>query len=86
MFLALAKHFIDANTVVVLDDVVTSIDQAHMERFMNLLHDEAANFNQLIITTHYRPWRDRYRYAKGPAANVQLIANALRGKNYKSCC
>lgn len=73
MFLALAKHFIDANTVVVLDDVVTSIDQAHMERFMNLLHDEAANFNQLIITTHYRPWRDRYRYARGPAANVQLI-------------
>ena len=40
---------------------------------MNLLHDEAENFNQLFITTHYRPWRDRYRYARGPAANIQLI-------------
>ena len=40
---------------------------------MNLLHDEAENFNQLIITTHYRPWRDRYRYSRGPAGNIQLI-------------
>lgn len=73
VFLALAKHFNRDNTIVVLDDVITSIDQAHMERFMNLLHDEASNFNQLIITTHYRPWRDRYRYARGPAGNIQLI-------------
>jgi len=73
VFLALAKHFDHGNTIVVLDDVVTSIDQAHMERFMNLLHEEASNFNQLIITTHYRPWRDRYKYARGPAGNIQLI-------------
>jgi len=73
IFLALAKYFNDGNTIVVLDDVVTSIDQAHMERFMNLLHEEAANFNQLIIATHYRPWRDRYRYARGPVGNIHLI-------------
>jgi len=73
VFLALSKHLDDGNTIVVLNDVVTSIDQAHMERFMNLLHDEAENFNQLVITTHYRPWRDRYRYARGPAASIQLI-------------
>jgi energy-coupling factor transporter ATP-binding protein EcfA2 len=73
VFLALAKHFNRDNTIVVLDDVITSIDQAHMERFMKLLHDEAPNFNQLIITTHYRPWRDRYRYARGPIGNIQLI-------------
>jgi hypothetical protein len=40
---------------------------------MALLHEEATNFNQVIITTHYRPWRDRYRWAKGPTANTQVI-------------
>ena len=73
VFLSLAKHFNRDNTIIVLDDVITSIDQAHMERFMNMLHDEVSNFNQLIITTHYRPWRDRYRYARGPVGNIQLI-------------
>ncbi len=73
VFLALAKKYADENTVVILDDVITSIDQAHMTRFMQALHDEASNFNQLIITTHYRPWRDRYKYSQGPTANVHLI-------------
>lgn len=56
-----------------MDDVITSVDQAHMTRFINMLHDEADNFNQLIITTHYRPWKDRYKYCGGPTANIQLI-------------
>lgn len=73
VFLALAKYFKDTNTIVVLDDVVTSADQAHMERFIRVLHDEAKSFNQLVITTHYRPWRDKYLFARGPAANIQLI-------------
>jgi energy-coupling factor transporter ATP-binding protein EcfA2 len=73
IFLALAKHFKDSDTVVVLDDVVTSADQAHMERFIRVLHDEAIHFNQLIITTHYRPWRDKYVFARGPAGNIQLL-------------
>jgi wobble nucleotide-excising tRNase len=73
VFLALAKKYSDENTVIILDDVITSIDQAHMTRFINMLHDEADNFNQLIITTHYRPWKDRYKYYGGPTANVQLI-------------
>ena len=73
VFLALAKYFEDTDTIVVLDDVVTSADQAHMERFIRVLHDEAKSFNQLVITTHYRPWRDKYLFARGPAANIQLI-------------
>jgi len=40
---------------------------------MNLLHAEAGSFNQVIVTTHYRPWRDRYRWSKGPTANTQVI-------------
>ncbi|MCK5147895.1 AAA family ATPase [bacterium] len=73
IFLALAKHYKDEDTIVALDDVITSVDQAHMTRLMNMLHTEAGEFNQLFITTHYRPWRNKYKYAKGPAGNVQLI-------------
>jgi hypothetical protein len=73
VFLALAKFFKTANTIVILDDVFTSVDAPHLERFMGLLHDEARQFMQFIVTTHYRPWRDRYRWAKGPVANTQLI-------------
>jgi energy-coupling factor transporter ATP-binding protein EcfA2 len=73
VFLALAKHFMTDNTVVVLDDVVTSVDSPHLSRFMRLLHEEAPNFNQVIVTTHYRPWKDRYRNARGPAAKTQVI-------------
>jgi energy-coupling factor transporter ATP-binding protein EcfA2 len=73
VFLALAKHFLTDNTIVVLDDVVTSVDSSHLDRFMDLLHEEAPAFNQVIVTTHYRPWKDRYRYARGPVAKTQVI-------------
>jgi energy-coupling factor transporter ATP-binding protein EcfA2 len=73
VFLALAKYFMTDNTIVVLDDVVTSVDGPHLDRFMRLLHEEAPNFNQVIVTTHYRPWKDRYRTARGPVAKTQVI-------------
>jgi len=73
VFLALSNRFKTDNTLLILDDVLTSVDSSHLDRFMTLLHDQALNFNQLIITTHYRPWRDRYRWAKGPAANTQVV-------------
>ena len=37
VFLALAKYFMTDNTIVVLDDVVTSVDGPHLDRFMRLL-------------------------------------------------
>ncbi len=73
VFLALAKYFKTDNTVVVLDDVVTSVDGPHLDRFMRLLHEQARQFSQVIVTTHYRPWRDRYRWAKGSVASTQVI-------------
>lgn len=73
VFLALAKFFNTDKTVVVLDDVLTSVDGPHLDRFMKLLHKEASTFKHVILTTHYRPWRDRYRWAKGPIANTQMI-------------
>ncbi len=73
VFLALSKYFADERTILVLDDVLTSADTVHLERLIELLHQEAAHFSQVVITTHYRPWRDKYRFARGATGNVQLI-------------
>jgi energy-coupling factor transporter ATP-binding protein EcfA2 len=73
IYIALAKHFSSDNDIVILDDVLTSIDQQHLDRFLQMLHTVSDDFNQLIITTHYRSWYDRYKYSKGPTSNVQLV-------------
>lgn len=73
IFLALAKKYSDGNTILVLDDVVMSVDESHLNKFINLLHDEAEHFGQILITTHYRPWKDRYRTHRAPGAKVHFI-------------
>jgi energy-coupling factor transporter ATP-binding protein EcfA2 len=71
IFIALAERDSLSDTLLVLDDVLTSTDEAHIQRFIGMIHDEVKL--PVLITTHYRPWRDKYRYAKGPVANVHLI-------------
>jgi len=71
LFLALAKRY--GVNIVVLDDVFTSVDHAHLSRIMDLLTDESKNFDQIIITTHYRYWRDRYSVVSGPAQKIEFI-------------
>ncbi len=71
IFIALAERDAANDTLIVLDDVLTSADQDHVQRFIDMIHEEVKL--PVLITTHYRPWRERYRYAKGPVANVQLI-------------
>jgi hypothetical protein len=71
IFIALAERDATSDTLLVLDDVLTSADQDHVQRFIEMIHDEVKL--PVLITTHYRPWRDRYRYAKGPVGNVHLI-------------
>jgi recombinational DNA repair ATPase RecF len=73
VWLALAKRDDPANTVVVLDDVFTSVDGSHLGRIIPVLHDVAQSFAQVIVATHYRNWRDRYRLAQGPGLSVQLL-------------
>lgn len=73
VFFALAKKYRDAQTVVLLDDVVTSVDDPHLERFIQLLHDEAPSFAHIVVTTHYRPWRDRYRHQRAPANELHFV-------------
>lgn len=71
VFLALAQTAAEGKIVVVLDDVLTSVDAPHADRVMRMLQEELPSFDQIIVTTHYRPWRERFRF-RG-ASLVQLI-------------
>lgn len=73
VFLALTKRFHGKDAIVVLDDVVTSVDSPHMDRFMDMLIGEADNFTQVLIATHYRPWLEKFRHARGHTAKAHII-------------
>jgi hypothetical protein len=73
IFLALAKQLSVGRKIIALDDVFTSVDHEHLSRLINLIHREASSFDNLILTTHYRPWRETYRYSLGPALQVHMI-------------
>ncbi|MEK7383472.1 MAG: AAA family ATPase [Elusimicrobiota bacterium] len=73
IFLALAKKYGGKDVIVVLDDVVTSVDAPHMGRFLDLLLDQAEHFGEIIVATHYRPWLERVRHGKGPAAGIHIL-------------
>jgi hypothetical protein len=62
IFLALAERQAPESTIVVLDDVLGSIDEPHVDRLIGMLYDEARKFKHTILTTHYRPWREKFRW------------------------
>ena len=61
-WLALAEMNDPKNTILVLDDVIASVDEPHADRTVDLLYDLAQNFQHCIYTTHYKPWREKYRW------------------------
>lgn len=67
-----SKKYGDENTILVLDDVMMSVDENHLDRFIDLLHSESVNFGHILVTTHYRPWRDRYRNNRAPGGRVHF--------------
>lgn len=62
IFLALASLDRPAETTLVLDDVLASVDEPHVERLIEILHSEAFKFRHCVITTHYRPWKEKLRW------------------------
>jgi energy-coupling factor transporter ATP-binding protein EcfA2 len=68
VYLALAKQ--SGNAVVVLDDVLMSVDDPHLDRVIDLINEEAPNFGHVIITTHSRAWFDRVRLGRGMCAEL----------------
>jgi hypothetical protein len=73
LWLAIAKLSSGGDAVVVLDDVFTSVDSVHFTRILDLLMDECENFNQVIITTHSRQWRDRYAAQQIPHDKTAFV-------------
>lgn len=73
VFLALAKRDASEDTIIILDDILTSVDANHLDRFIDLLHEEVEHFNHIIVTTHYRPWQERYRFHRAPGGQVYFI-------------
>src|SRR5262245_3191855 len=73
LWLAVAKLSSGGDAVVVLDDVFTSVDSVHFTRILDLLMAECENFNQIIITTHSRQWRDRYGAQQSPHDKTAFV-------------
>lgn len=62
VFFALAERESPADTILVLDDVLGSVDEPHVDRVISMLYEETAKFRHCLITTHYGPWRHKYRW------------------------
>jgi len=62
VFLALAAMEGAESTILVLDDVLASVDEPHVERLIEILYAEALKFRHCVITTHYRPWKQKLRW------------------------
>jgi len=73
VFLALAAMEDPENTILVLDDVVASVDEPHVERLIEMLYAEAIEFRHCLITTHYRPWKEKLRWGWLKNGQCQFI-------------
>jgi hypothetical protein len=73
VFLALATLDGPDNTVLVLDDVLASVDEPHVQRLIEMLYAEAIKFRHCLITTHYRPWKQKLRWGWLKNGQCQFI-------------
>ncbi|MEX2382543.1 MAG: AAA family ATPase [Opitutales bacterium] len=73
VFLALAALDGPAETILILDDVLASVDEPHVERLIEMLYFEATKFRHCVITTHYRPWKERLRWGWLQNGQCQFI-------------
>lgn len=62
VFLALAERETPEKKILVLDDVLGSVDEPHVDRVIGLIYDISQKFQHAIVTTHYRPWREKFRW------------------------
>lgn len=62
VFLALALRESPTETILILDDVLGSVDEPHVERVVEMIYEVSEKFRHTILTTHYRPWREKFRW------------------------
>ena len=84
VWLALTKRESPEKTVLLIDDIFTSVDSPHLGRVIDLISSEANNFLQVIVATHYRLWWDRCQGGHG-IQRIHLghwcIENGLAAQN-----
>jgi len=84
VWLALAKREAPEATILLIDDIFSSVDATHLGRVIDLLSTEASNFLQVVVATHYRLWWDRCQHAHG-IQRVHLgrwcVANGIAPQN-----
>ena len=73
VFLALAALDSPKTTILVLDDVLASVDEPHVERIIEMLYAEAMRFRHCVVTTHYRPWKQKLRWGWLKNGQCQFI-------------
>jgi len=74
VFLALALREGAAEKILVLDDVLGSVDEPHVDRIIAMLYNTSQRFRHTIITTHYRPWREKFRWGRlRPDQSCQFV-------------
>lgn len=82
VFFALAALEKPDETILVLDDILGSVDEPHVDRLIEMLYQEAMRFRHCIITTHYRPWKQKLRWGwlqNGQCHFVELTKWTPRG-------
>ena len=79
ILIALAKLDQPENTILVMDDILGSIDEPHFDRMVRLIYDESANFMQTVVTTHYQAWHHKIR--RGQLRNTDCSLIELRKWN-----
>jgi hypothetical protein len=62
IFLALAERDAPADKLLVLDDVLGSVDEPHVDRIIEMIYTVSVQFRHCVVTTHYGPWRHKYRW------------------------
>lgn len=74
VFLALAAREQPDETVLILDDVLGSADEPHVERIVGVVYEVSEKFRHTLVTTHYRPWRQRFSWGSlKPGQPCQFI-------------
>lgn len=83
VFLALAAREQPDETVLILDDVLGSADEPHVERLVGMVYEVSEKFRHTLVTTHYRPWRERFRWGSlkpgQPCQFVELTQWSITG-------
>lgn len=73
IFLALAELDEPAEVILVLDDVIASVDEPHVDRMIDMLYSMSKKFAHCILTTHYKPWKEKYRWGNLKNGECQFI-------------